>query len=69
MLNILSWNVQGLRSPNKRMQILRYLKKIKPDIALLQETNLRADTFFRLKKLWVGEVYGSPVKGKKEGGS
>lgn len=43
------------------------LEKLKADVALLQETLLRTDKFFRLKKLWVVEIYGFPAKGKKGG--
>lgn len=37
ILNIISWNVQGLRSPNKRLRILRHLKRLKADVALLHK--------------------------------
>lgn len=64
-LHILTWNVQGLRSPQKRSKILRHLHTLKVDIAFLQETHLPEKDFFRLKKLWVGEEVGSPAIGKK----
>lgn len=67
MLKIITWNVQGLRTPNKRMRVLRHLKRLKADIALLQETHLENKNFFRLKKLWVEEIHGSAAKGKKGG--
>lgn len=54
-------------SPNKRMRIFRHLKTLKTDVALLQETHLKKEDYFRLKKLWVGEVYGSPAKGRNRG--
>lgn len=49
------------------MRVLRHLKKLKADIALLQETHMKAEDYFRLKKLWVGEVYGFLAVGKKGG--
>lgn len=49
-LTITSWNVKGLRSPNKRTKILRHLKKLDTDVDLLQETHLAAADYFRLKK-------------------
>lgn len=64
---VVSWNVQGMRSPNKRMRVLRHLRKLKADIALLQETHLGEQDYFRLRKLWVGKVFGSPAQGKKGG--
>lgn len=39
-LNISSWKVNGLRSPDKRTKLLRHLLKLHTDIALLQR-----DTF------------------------
>ena len=66
-MKVISWNVKGLRSPNKRMKILRHLKRIKADIALLQETHLSASDFPRMKKLWVGTVLGSEAVGRKAG--
>lgn len=64
---ITSWNVKGLRSPIKRMKILRHLKRLKSDIALLQETHLEESDFSRMQNLWVGRVWGSASKGRKAG--
>lgn len=66
-MKIISWNVKGLRSPNKRIKILRYLKRLRPDIAFLQETHLAEEDFHRLAKLWVGQVLGSPSTQGKAG--
>lgn len=66
-LTITTWNVKELRSPNKRSKVLRHLKKLGTDIALLHETHLAATDYYRLKKGWVGEVLGSPGSGKKAG--
>ena len=49
------------------MKILRHLKRLKADIALLQETHLSASDFPRMKKLWVGTVLGSEAVGRKAG--
>lgn len=43
-----------LKSPNKRMKVLRFLKKYTPDIVFLQETHLAEADFGRMAKLWVG---------------
>lgn len=40
---------------------------MRTDIAFLQETHLGEQDFQRLKKLWVGEVIGSPALGRKAG--
>lgn len=64
-MKVVSWNVQGLRSPRKRMAILRHLKHLKADIEILQETHLSAEDFSHMRKLWVGQVFGSlAVRGK-----
>lgn len=47
--------------------ILRHLKILCTDIALLQETHLPKSDFNRMKKLWVGEVVGSPAVGRRAG--
>lgn len=49
------------------MKILRHLKRHKVDIALLQETHLQVEDYHRMRKLWVGEVVGSPALGNKAG--
>lgn len=47
------------------MVVLRHLKRLKADIALLQETHLTKANFICMRKLWVGQVLGSSaVKGK-----
>lgn len=66
-MRIVSWNVKGLRSLNKRKKILCHLKRMRADVALLQETHLAEQDFQCLKKLWVGEVLGSPALGRKAG--
>lgn len=49
------------------MKILRHLKRLKTDIALLQESHLPASDFHRMQKLWVGTVLGSEAAGRKAG--
>lgn len=66
-LKIVSWNVKGLQSPSKWMQILRHLKHLWANLALLQETHLFVDNLSCLRKSWVGAVYGSPAVGLKAG--
>lgn len=60
MVQIITLNVKGLRSPNKRMMVLRHLKRLKADIALLKEAHLEEKDFSRLQHLWVGGVYTVP---------
>lgn len=62
-----TWNVQGLRFPQKRMKVLRHLKRLWADVALLQELHFREADFPRMKRLWVGEVVGSQSEGRRTG--
>lgn len=62
-----TWNVQGLKSPQKRSKILRHLKWLKTNVALLQESHLTECDFHGLRKRWVGEIAKSVAKGKKGG--
>lgn len=64
-MKVVSLNVKGLCSPNKRMAIFRHLKCLKADIAVVQKTHLTTSDFARMHKLWVGQVIGSPeVRGR-----
>lgn len=45
--NIISWNVNGLNSAVKRTKCLDYLHRKRADIALIQESHLRASDVTR----------------------
>lgn len=64
-MRITSWNVKGLRSSIKRLKILRHVKRLKTDIALLQETHLTHSDYHHMKKLWVDTVLGPDAIGQK----
>lgn len=66
-MKVISWNVKGLCSPMKCMKVLHHLKRLRADIALLQETYLAEADFFWPKKLWVEEVVGYPAVSCKAG--
>lgn len=58
-MKVITWNVKGLRSPNKNDKMYH------PDIVFLQESHLSESHFHRMNKLWVDQVYGSPaIQGK-----
>lgn len=59
------WNIQGLSTPQKRMRVVRHLKRLKTHVVLLQETHLLETNFHRIKRLWVEEVIYSPSSGPK----
>ena len=56
-INILSWNVQGLRNRNKRASVFRLLKQQKITIAALQETYITDEEIELIKKEWKGPVH------------
>lgn len=66
-MRVNSWNIKGLTSPIKRPKVLSHLKRLKPDIALIQEAHRKGPDFVRMKKLWVGRALGSEAVGRKAG--
>lgn len=62
-----SWNVKGLRGPVKRAKIFAHLKKLKTEIAFLQETHLITADHIKLKKTWVGQIHHSHFNTKARG--
>lgn len=66
-VKIVSWNIKGLRSLHKWMKVLRYLKRLQPDVVFLQKTHLKTEDFQRMNKLWVALVFGSSAVGGKAG--
>ena len=48
-LRVLSWNVRGMRDPDKRMVIKSMVRKHKPDLVCLQETKMK-EMFDRVAK-------------------
>lgn len=66
-MRVVSWNVRGLGTPQKRSAVLRHLKQLQADIALLQETLLRVEDFPQMEKQWVGKAVGSPSGGRRAG--
>ena len=55
-IKIVSLNVRGLQSKNKRANVFRYLKELNVDMYSLYETHITKDDV----KLWSGE-WGSPI--------
>lgn len=64
---LVSWNVRGLNGPVKRTRIFTHIKKLKTEIAFLQETHLRIGDHNRLRKAWVGQVYHSSFNHRARG--
>jgi hypothetical protein len=53
--NILSWNVRGLNSPNKRIMVRNLLRQWRVDIVCLQETKLEL-----ISKTVINSIWGCP---------
>ncbi len=49
-VRFVSWNVKGLNGPVKRTRIFTHIKRLKTEIAFLQETHLRIEDHNRLEK-------------------
>lgn len=67
LVQFVSWNTKGLNTAMKRGRVLGHLKKLKTDIAFLQETHLRNQDHFRLRKGWVGQLFHSTFHFKSRG--
>ncbi len=66
-VRFVSWNVRGLNGPVKRTRIFTHIKRLKTEIAFLQETHLRIEDHNRLRKTWVGQVYHSSFNHRARG--
>ncbi len=66
-VRFVSWNVRGLNGPVKRTCIFTHIKRLKTEIAFLQETHLRIEDHNRLRKAWVGQVYHSSFNHRARG--
>ena len=53
VVKFVSFNVNGLNGPVKRKRVLTYLKKLKIDIAFIQETHLTPLEHRKLKRDWI----------------
>jgi len=49
-MNIISWNVNGLRAVEKKGELESFIKKHSPDVILFQETKLQEDQTEPIKK-------------------
>lgn len=56
----LSWNINGIRNPVKRKQILTYLKWNRTDVYFLQETHLNIKQHEKLGRIWWGHIFLAP---------
>lgn len=61
VLKFVSFNGNGLNGPVKRKRVLTYLKKLKTDIAFIQETHLTIHEHKKWRRDWVGQVFSSQL--------
>lgn len=65
---VVTYNVKGLHSPQKRKKILDQLKQMNCSIAYLQETHLSEAEHKKLNKSWASQVfYSSHKSGRRRG--
>lgn len=58
-LRIVSWNVNGLNTPENRSIVLRELHRLKAGVCLIQETYFRGDAIPRLRNRRYPQTYHS----------
>ena len=58
-LNIISWNVRGMRKLVKIKQVLSRLKYLQAKIIFLQETHLLSVEIARIRRRWPGHILAS----------
>ena len=57
-MKILAWNTRGLGDKSKRMVIKRSLKRLNPDLVLIQETKKDSIDINIIKELWSSKDIG-----------
>ena len=68
-LIVVSYNVDGLKDPNKRRQIFDFLNKKPYDIILLQETHVQTSDIKQWQTEWKGFSTWNPGRTGKTCGS
>ena len=64
---VVSWNVRGLNSAIKRSLVLNNLKRLRPQVCVLQETHLVVSRVLSLRRAWVGAHYHAPYSNYARG--
>ena len=57
-MKIISWNTRGTMGQSKQLAIKNLLKKVNPEIVLIQETKREEIDSFIIKALWSSEGIG-----------
>ena len=65
--SIATLNVDGIRDDNKRAQIFEYLRSLKYDFFLLQETHVQTEDIETWSAEWGGPCFWNPGGNKSRG--
>ena len=66
-LSIMTLNVDGLNSPNRRQRLVEWIQKQDPYICCLQETHLKTGDTYRLKVKGWEKIFHANRDQKKAG--
>ncbi len=66
-LNLVTWNVRGIRNQTKKTKIINHLIKLKVDICFLQETHLTNSEQQYLKTKEYDKIFSSTYNSKHRG--
>ena len=66
-LKIISFNAQGLKSPNKRMKVLNWASKKKFDLMAIQESHFIETDTGSWSNTWPGKILSSEGKNNSRG--
>lgn len=66
-LKMISWNIRGMNSPQKRRKVFQYLKKQNADVICLQETHIKEKDIRLLENRRLGKEFISANSKKKNG--
>ena len=66
-MKIISWNIQGLNNPHKHDILRNMIRDNRPDILVIQETNMLKDKVENLSIFKGGKIIGSDSKGASGG--
>lgn len=67
IMKILSWNVKGLNSPQKRKKVFLFIEKNKTDVICLQESRIKNKDIRLIKNKKLGKEYISAIDKSKRG--
>lgn len=66
-LKIISWNVRGFRTQEKRIKIMNHLTKLRADICFLQETHVTEKELSNIKLIQFEQIFSSTYNSRQRG--